>query len=78
MSLTSPTGNPDLAVSVDVNGQSLPVPIEVTDSSQRSAVVAFPASLLSGATGEHNVINLSQGRRSFVVLDGICYLRQNS
>jgi len=69
VSLTSPTGNPDLAVSVEVNGQPLPVPIEVKSNSQCSAEVAFPASLPSSATGERNVIRLeSQGRRFFAVL----------
>ena len=36
VSLTSPTGNPDLAVSVEVNGQPLPVPIEVKSAFEGS------------------------------------------
>jgi hypothetical protein len=79
LSLTSPSGGQDVAVRVIVNNHPLPVLVEVKEDSQRTAAVAFPASFLSGETGNHNVIELhSQGEAPFIVLHVICHFRQNS
>jgi hypothetical protein len=79
VTLTSPQGGQDVAVRIIVNDHPLPVLVEVKANSQRTGVIAFPASFLNGATGNHNSIELhSQGERPFIVLHVICHFRQNS
>jgi len=77
LTLTSPSGGQDVAVRVIVNAHPLPVLVAVRQDSQRTAAMAFPASILQD--GSNNVIELhSQGERPFIVLDVICHFRQNS
>jgi hypothetical protein len=77
LTLTSPTGGQDVAVRVIVNAHPLPEFVEVKENSQRTAVLAFPASFLRD--GSDNVIELhSQGEHPFIVLHVICHFRQNS
>jgi hypothetical protein len=79
VTLASSQGGQDVAVRVIVNDHPLPVFVEVKANSQRTGVIAFPASFLNGATGNHNRIELhSQGERPFSVLHVVCHFRQNS
>lgn len=79
LTLTSPSGGHDVAARVIVNGHPLPVLVEIKKDSQRTAVLAFPASFLKSETGNHNVIELhSQDEVPFIVLHVICQFRQNS
>jgi hypothetical protein len=76
LTLTSPTGGQNVAIRVIVNDHPLPQLVEVKVNSQRTAVVAFPASLLKVTGG--NAIELhSQGEIGFIVLHVICHFRQN-
>jgi hypothetical protein len=77
LTLTSPSGGQNVAVRVIVNDHPLPELVEVKEDSQRTAVVAFPASFLED--GSRNVIELhSRGEISFIVLHALCHFRQNS
>jgi hypothetical protein len=77
LTLTSPAGGQRVAVRVIVNDHPLPELVEVKEDSQRTAVVAFPASFLRD--GNPNLIELhSQGEISFIVLHVLCHFRQNA
>lgn len=67
----------DVYVRVIVNGHPLPQLLAVMEASQRTAVVAFPASYLRADST--NVIELhSQDEAAFIVIHVICHFRQES
>jgi hypothetical protein len=77
LALDSPAGGTDVHVRVIVNDHPLPQLVTVTEASQRTAVVAFPASHLRADNS--NAIELhSQGEAGFIVLHAICHFRQES
>jgi hypothetical protein len=77
LTVSSPTGARPAAIRVIVNDHPLPQLVEVKENSQRTAAVAFPASLLRPDT--NNRIELhSQGETAFVVFHVICHFRQES
>ncbi|MDQ1742473.1 MAG: hypothetical protein QOE23_812 [Pseudonocardiales bacterium] len=77
--LTTPSGGADVEVRPIVNGHTFQSLIAVKANSRRTEVAAFPASFLSAATGNHNVIELhSVGEKYFNVMHVICHFRQNS
>jgi hypothetical protein len=70
LALDSPTGGTDVYVRVIVNGHPLPQLVAVMEASQRTAVVAFPASYLHPDS--------SRDEAAFIVLHVICHFRQES
>jgi len=77
LALDSPAGGTDVYVRVIINAHPLPQLVAVMENSQRTAIVAFPASFLRADSS--NVIELhSRDEAAFIVLHAICHFRQES